>query len=680
GTGGGGGGGGGWDGAVGGGGQSGFADQQTGNNAGGGGAAGKSAVTSASFAKTAAQLPTHLRGSLPSDQSRTSGRRDGEVVITFIGYEYEVYFNDDGGIDGAQTQYPQISPYSFCVHLPTTSSDDYNPHLPATVKAPTKAGYLFEGYFDATNFAGTPFYTFNGTDAQLVTDWLNWNYWDTPVELKAKWTPVDYTVVYESTLHNSGAVPADPNTYTFDGTEPLVLDNTGLLVRNGYAFGGWTPDGETTVYQSGNTLDVNSHPSYIIFDGTDYTVTLTAVWTKVYTVTYEGGEADTGGTPPVDDTQYLRGQKVTVLDNIDYIKSGNWAFGGWSPDGGTTIYQAGQTFPMPDHDVILIAQWVKLYTVTYADGGADGGGVLPVADALFYPGQTVNVYGNSGTLKKTGSRFGGWISNYDAKIYQEGQWFPMPGQDVILTAKWIDEYTVTYVGDGTEDGGNAPEDVYSPYIANETVTVLANIGDNPPSIPPVNPLVKNGYILVGWNDGTNDWIPGQTFPMPAASVTLTARWALACTVTYAANGGSGSVPVDGFNPYAQGAAVKVMSNTLSAPVPGQVFGGWLNSQDSKIYKAGEYFDIGNVDVTLTAQWTTKPFVPVFKYLQDTESVGVEMNLAIIEGWDAELTKFSVNGQIIPGPAYTPITKGTYLIEAFSTTNPTVKIWKYVTVN
>ena len=89
---------------------------------------------------------------------------------------------------------------------------------------------------------------------------------------------------------------------------------------------------------------------------------------------------------------------------------------------------------------------------------------------------------------------------------------------MILYAQWtINTYTVAYDGNGNT-GGTAPVDPNSPYTYGSTVTVLGNTGG----------LVKTGFTFSGWNtaaDGTGtNYNPAATFTMPAANMTLYARW------------------------------------------------------------------------------------------------------------------------------------------------------------
>jgi len=133
-------------------------------------------------------------------------------------------------------------------------------------------------------------------------------------------------------------------------------------------------------------------------------------------------------------------------------------------------------------------------------------------------GATVTVLANT-DLAKTDYTFAGWNTQADGNgiDYIATNTFLMPAANVTLYAKWVaDTYTVTYDGNGS-DSGTAPVDVSSPYVVGATVTVLANTD-----------LARTDYTFAGWNtqaDGLGtDYVATDTFLMPAANVTLYAKW------------------------------------------------------------------------------------------------------------------------------------------------------------
>ena len=77
-----------------------------------------------------------------------------------------------------------------------------------------------------------------------------------------------------------------------------------------------------------------------------------------YTVTYNGN-GNTGGSVPVDSTNYQPGQTVTVLGNTGNLVNTNFTFAGWNTqaDGSGTTYAQGQTFATGAANVTLYALW-----------------------------------------------------------------------------------------------------------------------------------------------------------------------------------------------------------------------------------------------------------------------------------------------------------------------------------
>jgi len=90
----------------------------------------------------------------------------------------------------------------------------------------------------------------------------------------------------------------------------------------------------------------------------------------------------------------------------------------------------------------------------------------------------------------------------------------------LVTAESFAAYAVTYNGNGST-GGAPPTDGISPYVTDETVTVLGNTGG----------LTGSGFTFNGWNTAANGsgtaYVATDTFPMLAAGVTLYAQWSVA---------------------------------------------------------------------------------------------------------------------------------------------------------
>jgi uncharacterized repeat protein (TIGR02543 family) len=318
-----------------------------------------------------------------------------------------------------------------------------------------------------------------------------------------------------------------------------------------------------------------------------------------YTVVYNGNN-NTGGSVPVDSTNYEQGATVTVLGPGTLVRTGH-SFIGWNTqaDGLGTTYTQGQTFTMGTANVTLYAKWTTnpTYTVTY-NGNGNTGGSTPVDSINYEQGATVTVLG-AGTLVRTGHSFIGWNTQADGlgTTYTQGQTFTMGTANVTLYAKWTANptFTVTYDGNGST-GGNAPVDGAN-YEQGQTVIVLGNSGS----------LVRTGYYFTGWNtraDGLGTtYTQGQTFTMGTADVTLYAKWTNH-TVSYNGNGHTGGiVPTDG-NTYVPGQTVTVLGNSGGLVKTGNALAGWNTQADGlgTTYRPGETFLMGTADVTLYAEW------------------------------------------------------------------------------
>ena len=148
------------------------------------------------------------------------------------------------------------------------------------------------------------------------------------------------------------------------------------------------------------------------------------------------------------------------------------------------------------------------YTVTYALGG--GTGTVPT-ETDKEAGAKFDLASGDG-LTKENHTFDGWSDG--TTKYAAGAEYTMPASNVTFTAVWeaVPTYTVTYragVGaDGTVPAGGQ-------YEEGDTVT-----------LPQPSGLSKDGYVFVSWKDdesGTT-YAVGDTFAMPARSVSLTAQW------------------------------------------------------------------------------------------------------------------------------------------------------------
>jgi len=122
-----------------------------------------------------------------------------------------------------------------------------------------------------------------------------------------------------------------------------------------------------------------------------------------------------------------------------------------------------------------------------------------------------------------------------------------------------------------------------------------------------NAFTRVGYAFAGWatsSTGSVAYGDGAIYAIGNANVTLYAVWTIPYTVTYSANGGTGSPPVDG-NGYASTAMVTVLG-AGSLVYSGYSFAGWTTNSTSTgasaSYAAGATFTMGSANLTLYAVW------------------------------------------------------------------------------
>lgn len=240
------------------------------------------------------------------------------------------------------------------------------------------------------------------------------------------------------------------------------------------------------------------------------------------------------------------------------------------------------------------------YSVTY-EGNGNTGGSAPQDTSTYAPSFSVTVL-DKGSLVKTGYTFAGWNTqaNGGGTSRAANSTFIMGNADVILYAVWTvnPTYSVTYNANGAT--GTVPVDSNS-YLTGANVTVLDK-----------GNLAKEGYTFNSWNTQANGSgatrFPAATFVMGSANVTLYAQWyeeaaAGLYSVTYNANGGTGSVPTD-CNSYDCGDTVTVKAN-VNLLRTGYNFSGWNTAADGGGTDRTPLstFTMTAGDLILYAKWT-----------------------------------------------------------------------------
>ncbi|MGN0517282.1 MAG: hypothetical protein ACI4II_00985, partial [Acutalibacteraceae bacterium] len=475
---------------------------------------------------------------------------------------------------------------------------------------------------------------------------------------------------------------------------PIKLYDFEEKTVDGYIFKYWkiedvskrtTNDPNDTIYYKDSSDESdNSYTTYSPGDDTKLVypvgdIRITAVWEAPHKVTYvdEKFKVALNGS----EFNYMTGAVVTVDGTVSGTimtdeNGGNFVLTGWQSDNDDKLYQVGDTFTMPDADVVLTAVWEKqenkTYIVTYADEKFKV--ALNGSEFTYEAGNTVVVMGTASGITFTDTngdmyKLTGWLNDVDNVLYQVGESFTMPESDVTLTAQWekveipqANRYTVKYVDEKFKVALNGSEFTYE---AGNTVVVMGTASG-------ITFTDTNGdmYKLTGWLSSYDNKLyqVGESFTMPESDVILTAQWekveiqqANRYTVKYVDEKFKVALNGSEFT-YEAGNTVVVMgtaSGITFTDTNGDMYKltGWLNDVDNVLYQVGESFTMPESDVTLTAQWekveipqanryTVKYVDEKFKVALDGSEFTYEAgNTVVVMGTASGITFTDTNGDM-----------------------------------
>jgi hypothetical protein len=148
----------------------------------------------------------------------------------------------------------------------------------------------------------------------------------------------------------------------------------------------------------------------------------------MYTVSFSGGANATGSAP---ETFLLKeapeGYTFSLPENSYALN--NAQFKGWSD--GKSTYQPGASYRMGKANVTFTAQWNLKHHLTFT-GGTGAAGEAPVMEDRFANDKIALPTQN--TLASGELAFGGWKTG--SRVYQPGDLFTMPDEDVVFAAQW----------------------------------------------------------------------------------------------------------------------------------------------------------------------------------------------------------------------------------------------------
>ena len=343
------------------------------------------------------------------------------------------------------------------------------------------------------------------------------------------------------------------------------------IARPGYTFEGWA-NLRSPVYP----------PPLAFADGAIYPFTesieLVGRWIYTgYAVTFDAN----GGTRTMANQT---SQKASTLTSNAFERTG-YTFDGWATSSdGDKAYANGASYPFTAN-ATLYARWVPVtYSVTFVPNGGSGTQLSPLVSTA---GSSV-IAPASTAYTKAGNSFSGWntAANGTGTTYAAGSAFT-PTSTMTIYAQWQSDVTVTFV----PNGGSGTQ--LSPLVSTAGSSVIA---------PASTAYTKAGNSFSGWNTSANGtgttYAAGSAFT-PTSTMTIYAQWQSYPTVTFAPNGGTGTMA-------AQSAP---SSTTLTANAftrLGYVFAGWATSSNgSTAYANGASYPFAESE-TLYGRWGCLP--------------------------------------------------------------------------
>ena len=232
---------------------------------------------------------------------------DKTFYAKWLPIEYNIYYKLNGGTNNAE------------------NPDNYNTETSIELKAPTKDGYTFEGWFTDEDFK-------NQSSVIPVGEGDAKTFY-------AKWTANENTIVF---IANGGTGLMQNMTIATNDSANLTVN---AFTNDGYTFMGWssTENGEVE-YADGATFAM----------GPEITYTLYAVWqVNINAVIFNAN----GGNGTMSDYKLATGATGTLPNNI-FTRDG-YTFKGWSTSAnGSIAYGDGASYTMgTESTYVLYALW-----------------------------------------------------------------------------------------------------------------------------------------------------------------------------------------------------------------------------------------------------------------------------------------------------------------------------------
>lgn len=445
---------------------------------------------------------------------------------------------------------------------------------------PTRTGHTFKGWKRSDNGGLIQ----SGQSFKVQGD----------TKLTAQWDVNKYTISYDLS-GGSGTFKDSTHNYGVNHTV-----HAGKPKRTGYVFEGWERDDNKKILKSGDTFKVERN------------MMLKAKWSaEKYTIKYNAN----GGSGAPGNQSKIYGKDLK-LSGTKPSRSG-YRFDGWtkSSSGSGTKYKEGATYKEEGNQT-LYAKWVKteryifdLYNVNPSRVTSNAYGFGGNLDFHLTKGQKY-YFEPSGSVNQEGIDNGKYLRVY---LYEPSWDYGRTSIAYKTTSRKFKGGSFTPQKSGRHrlrgyhyprGGSRAGEStLYSARIyqyVDGSSSIWENTDRGTVVTLPKPEITRDNHLFDGWTikgDGNQVYQPGDKVTINDES-RFVAKWIpKEYSIKYNTNGGSGGPgDTNGKN----GANFTVNHSTI-ARKSGQVFAGWKNSRDGKIYSPGAQFKLtGNT--TLTAQY------------------------------------------------------------------------------
>ena len=439
------------------------------------------------------------------------------------------------------------------------------------------------------------------------------------VTIKATWNDVETCTISFRVSGEEVATADAPQTAAYTITQ--TADDV-----NGYEFVGWaeseeTEDVETVLTTISTYTPALNEDSKILY--------------AVFRKSVEGGEVTdeiTTASLPATGTEYTTFNDITISTSAIYTgktsKSGGIQMNATSPNAIVTTTTGGL---------------LKNISIEW-NSGCTSGRILDVyAKNTAYTGSS-DLWGAAAAqgTKVTSFTNGGSTTSYD--FVADYAYIGVRSNDKALQ---IDKISITWETAITYYTTNPVAKYNIKYRAGdaENVTGLCDAERTWGTINLCDAPTCADKDFVKWSDGSSLYAAGAEYTL-SADVTFTATWTPKpkYTVTYTANGGTGTAPE--VEEYMEGETVTVKENEYFSK-PGFVYAGWqvvYNDGTDHIITPNEdgEFEMVAYNVTIKALWE-EPSIQKWVRVETTDDLMTDGTIYIIVGAESDVAMGSLNG-------------------------------------